>query len=678
MNHLGQLVKPKAPTLGRSGLGYAPRMRTSRVAIRGLLPVAVLGAGLALPISCDDDERASRPTTQPPAAEQLTCVDPGEPCVTVFGYPLGGEQSVELRGDFAPDGWEVGIPLTIDGGQWHASVTLPNGSVIQYKFVIDGEDFVVDPDNPVTTDDGLGGLNSVVEVTCGLGSCGGSDGGTTETPDPPPGVFDWRSAVLYFVFVDRFRNGNPGNDAPVDGVETQANYQGGDYDGLFQTIENGYFEDLGVNALWLTVPMDNPDAAGLGTDGHLYSAYHGYWPTDLEAVEEHFGDMALLKKVVNAAHDRGIKVLIDYAMNHVHEDSPLFADHPDWFWPVDFDGKYCVCGQGCAWDGLEGRRCWFTDYLPDWNFQNPDARKASIDNALFWVDELGLDGFRLDAVKHIETIWIEELRARIDAEVEPESGQQFYMVGETFETGNRDAIRQYVSPTLLDGQFDFPLRGAIVESILRRSGTMHDLDGFLSTNDDFYPGLMSTFIGNHDIARVIQTALDEPWGAWDNGGDANWNAPPPLPQSRAPFERVALGFTFIMTTQGVPLIYYGDEIGLPGAGDPDNRRMMQWDGYSTDQEFLLEYIQKLGQIRQAHPPLWKGKRTTVFVSDDVLAYRMTSGEDSIFVAINRADTEQTAEGLPDAATDLLTDTAFAGPMAVLPPRSAVVLLPDAP
>jgi glycosidase len=602
-----------------------------------------------------------------------SCLEAEAPCPVLFSFPIGGETTVELRGDFAPDGWEKGIPLTIDAGEWRTTLEVPNGTTIRYKFFVDGTTWLPDPRNPEEEDDGLGSKNSIKHADCtdvycaegGAGAGGGSGGDD---------AFDWRTAVLYFVFVDRFANGDPSNDMPVAGIEEPANYQGGDYAGLLSKINDGYFDALSVNALWLTVPMDNPSVAGPGADGHDYSAYHGYWPSDLDKVEEHFGDLNLLKEVVDAAHARGIKVLFDYAMNHVHSASPLFTQHPDWFWPLDFDGKNCVCGDGCSWDGYEGRRCWFRDYLPDWNFQNPDARKASIDNALSWIEKTNIDGFRLDAVKHIETVWIEDLRKRLDADVDQSKGR-FYLVGETFDTGNRDAIRQYVGSTLLDGQFDFPLRGAIVENILRRGGTMFDLEGFVKTNDNYYPGIMSTFIGNHDIARVIQTALDQPWGTWDNGGTTNWTNTPTLPTSRSPFERVALGFTFLMTSPGVPLIYYGDEIGMPGSGDPDNRRMMTFDGLDENQTWLFERIKKLGAIRRDHPAFAKGTRTTVSVTNDTYAYRMSLGADSVVIAINRSDLPRAVDGLPTSATDLLTGDKVNGPSVNLGPRSAMILEP---
>jgi glycosidase len=271
-------------------------------------------------------------------------------------------------------------------------------------------------------------------------------------------------------------------------------------------------------------------------------------------------------------------------------------------------------------------------------------------------------------------VWIEDLRKRVNAEVDAETKQRFYMVGETFESGNRDIIAKYVAPQLLDGQFDFPLRGVLVEKILRRTGSMAELDEFLNSNDTYYNGVMSTFIGNHDLARVIQTALDQPWGTWDSGGNANWSDPPGLPNYKAPFERLAVAFTFLFTTKGIPLVYYGDEIGMPGAGDPDNRRFMQWGGESADQLFLRDQISKLGKIRKEHPALWKGTRTATSVTTDTYGYVMSDGVEEVFVALNRGDVAATVAGMPASATDLLTGNDVSGPNPSLPPRSAMILV----
>ncbi|MCC6524759.1 MAG: hypothetical protein IT373_19030 [Polyangiaceae bacterium] len=635
--------------------------------------VAWLGAAAGLVLACSPDALPSRP--DPNATAAPACTPAGTPCALVFSYPLTGAHTVELRGDFAANGWQTGVPMQVDGGRWRVELQLPDGQAVRYKFLVDGTQWVNDPANPETEPDGVGGVNSVKTASCAYVPCpvtgtGGSGGAA-------PGVFDWRSAVMYFVFVDRFFNGDVGNDATVAGVEPPANYQGGDYAGVIAKLEDGYFESLGVNALWLTVPMNNPNVAGAGSDGHAYSAYHGYWPTDLDQSEEHFGSKALLATLVDTAHARGIKVLLDYAMNHVHSAAPIYQQHPEWFWPLQYNGNNCVCGDGCDWnDSYQQKRCWFRDYLPDWNFTVPEARAYSVGNAIQWVVDTGADGFRLDAVKHIELDWILDLRARVRDEIEPVSGQHFYMVGETFESGNRDVLKFYVGSDRLDGQFDFPLRGNVVERILRRSGTMYDLDAFLATNDGYYGGVMSTFIGNHDLARVVNTALDQPWGAWDNGGSSAWDNPPGLPANAAPFERLAVAYTFLFTTKGIPLVYYGDEVAMPGAGDPDNRRFMQWDGLSQSQLLLRDHMARLGAIRRDHPALWRGWRSTLSVSNDTYAYSMSDGIETVYVGLNRGDNPGAVGGMPAVGRDLLTGAKLEGPNVNLGPRSSVVVVAE--
>ncbi len=592
-------------------------------------------------------------------------------CLHTFSYPSQGtEQSVEVRGDFAADGWTNGEPMTLSGSLWSAEVYLPWDTDVQYKFVIDGTAWVTDPNNPDTIADGQGGYNSLLAgITCEDWIC----------VPPVVGDFDWRDAVLYFVFVDRFNDGDPSNNgSPVASVETPANYQGGDWAGVLAKIDDDYFTDLGINTLWLSVPMDNPDQAGMGNDQHMHSAYHGYWPSDLETTESRFGSQPELIAQVEAAHAKDIKVIVDYAMNHVHISSSVYTQHNDWFWPLYDGSKYCVCGADCGWDGADGKRCWFTDYLPDFNFNVAAARDYSVDNAIWWIQQSGIDGFRLDAVKHIEDSWITDLRSRVTAEIESVTEQHFYMVGETF-TGDKDTIKYYVNPTtMLDGQFDFPFRAALISAVMARSSSMNDLDSFLASNDGFYgAGIMSTFIGNHDVPRSIHFAQDNPeWGdVWSNGKDKAWSGQPQLPAGASAFERFAAAYTVLFTLPGVPLIYYGDEIGLPGAGDPDNRRFMQWTGYNTHQTNLRDHVTALTQIRADHSALRRGSRTTLSVSNDTIAYKMKDGSDEVFVLVNRGDNSATVGGLPSGNyTDLLTTNTHSGPNISVSARSSRVLI----
>ncbi|MBI5537668.1 MAG: hypothetical protein HY898_33400 [Deltaproteobacteria bacterium] len=602
----------------------------------------------------------------------LNCEETIRTCNHKFQYAAASETSVEVRGDWATDGWTKGVAMTKDGAWWKAFVELSWGTQVQYKYVIDGTNWVLDPANPDTTGNPPNSL--LKNVKCGWWSCG-----------KPPTGYDWRDAVMYFAFVDRFVDGDASNNGTaVPGVDPKANYQGGDWAGVLQKINDGYFTDLGINTLWLTVPMDNPEAMGIGDDGKPYSAYHGYWPSDLTKTEERFGSMVELKAVVDAAHGKQMKVILDYAMNHMHSAAALYSQHNDWFWPLDFsDGNgshHCICGDSsCPWDGQYAKRCWFRDYLPDFNFTNADARKASIDNTIWWIQQTGIDGYRLDAVKHIEDQWVLDIRSRVKAEIEPTSGQHFYMVGETY-TGDQGLIKYYVNPSMLDGQFDFPLRARLAQSLLTRSAPMSDLEGFMNGNDGYYgsAAIMSTFIGNHDLPRAIHLAEDSPmWNdVWANGKDKAWSNMPGQPASNSAYERMANAFTILMTTKGIPLIYYGDEIGLAGAGDPDNRRMMQWTGYGAGQNLLLAHLKKLGKIRADHEALRRGSRTTIGnTTSETMAYKMESGSQTVYVLVNRGDAQQSIGGLPSGSFDeLLTATTVSGPSATVPPRSSMILV----
>ncbi len=585
-------------------------------------------------------------------------------CTVTITYK-GAGGSVSLRGDFAADGWTTGIDMPKNAnGDFEVTLPVKDQQVVVYKLVVDGN-WIADPDNPRKSPDGFGMFNSVKRVDCD--QC------------PARAAIDWRDAIMYFVMIDRFADGDPGNNAPVGGVEQPGNYLGGDFAGVTQKIEAGYFTDLGINTLWITSPLDNADNSNPGSDGHAYSGYHGYWPRDLNAAESKLGTEAELKQLVDTAHRHGIQVLVDYVMNHVHDSSPIYQQHRNdgWFWPNDngFGGN-CVCGQGCSWDS-ERLRCWFDPFLPDFDFRNGDARRWSVDNAVQWAKRIGIDGFRLDAVKHLETSWLTDIRARVQAEVAFD--QRFYMVGETFD-GSRDLIKSYVNAdTMLDGQFDFPLRGTILSTILRRDGQMSDLAGFLASNDGFYGSgsVMSNFLGNHDVPRTIHIAEDSPqFGAWDGGKDRAWSNKPSLPTNKSAFERLAVAYTLLFSLPGIPMLYYGDEFGMPGAGDPDNRRFMQWDNYTANQTWLRDQLAALAKARTAHVALRRGAREQLGVTTDTLVVKMSSAGDTVFVALNRGDAPQAAAGLPSGEYTNLLDGSTKSGSITLPPRTAMLLVPN--
>ena len=415
-------------------------------------------------------------------------------------------------------------------------------------------------------------------------------------------------------------------------IGSSGQYEGGDIAGV--TAKMSYLADLGVTAIWLSAPYNNRETAGVGlSDGNSYSGYHGYWPSPDNVdysdpanpnpeprVEWRIGDSADLHDMVSTAHSaqsadgHGIKVLFDYVMNHIDIESGLYAGNSGF---IAYDGappNVRLCGDPCpggsCWDDpYWGTRCAFTDYLPPLDLYNPDARQWSIDDAMWWAREYGIDGYRLDAIKHVPLDWLTQLRDRLNTEIAAPAGDRFYLVGETFDYFNRDLLKSFVDPdTMLDGQFDFPLKRVLCEAVFDPGGNLANLAGFMGGNDRFYdsptrPAIMSTWVGNHDIPRTVHFA-DWYFGNCTEGSHAGngWNpgvfAQPGNPE---PYQRMAVAFAVLMTSPGLPLIYYGDEIGLAGGGDPDNRRMMNWNDLSLNehQVTLREQVSKLAHAARA-------------------------------------------------------------------------------
>jgi glycosidase len=442
--------------------------------------------------------------------------------------------------------------------------------------------------------------------------------------------FDWDGALMYFAFTDRFRNGDATNDVPIAGVLPAANYAGGDLAGVKAAIDEGYFDALGVSALWLSPVNANPATRAFpGADGRQYTGYHGYWPVEARDVEPRFGDLDTLKALVQTAHSHGIRVILDLVLNHVHEEHSYYRDFRQSRW-FNGDGT-CVCGQaGCGWE--EHRLdCWFASYLPDVDWTNHDVVTRFVDDALFWVREVDVDGFRADAVKHFPHVAGRTLAARLAESAEHAGlGPRFYLVGETFTgEGDRGLIKEYVGPAELDGQFDFPVFWTALRVMARDEGSFVDLERAVRDNEVYYaPGtVLSPFIGNHDVPRFFSHAARDIADLYGNGSkEQAWSAPPGSRADRTPYARQALALAWLMTQRGAPVVYYGDEIGLPGAGDPDNRRVMRFGGaLSANEAWLLARARALGRARADVRALRRGERLPMIAEPETYAYARHAG-----------------------------------------------------
>jgi len=418
---------------------------------------------------------------------------------------------------------------------------------------------------------------------------------------------DLHRQIMYFLMVDRFQNGDPTNDRPEDDpmVHPLANFKGGDLAGVIQRLESGFFDSLGMNTIWLSPIPRNPEGVyGLWDQGGVkstFSSYHGYWPTGLSDVDPRFGTKEEFRRLVELAHEKDMAVILDFVAHHIHESHPLYEEKKGDNWFTDLylpDGSL----NTERWDDHR-LTTWFDVFLPTFNFFNPEVNEMLSDTAMYWLLEFGIDGFRHDATKHIHLDFWRTLTRKVK-DYRRQQNRTVYQVGETY--GTPDLIASYISTGLLDAQFDFNLFDAALAALCRKETDFSDLQRRLEQSFQYYGynHLMGNMSGNQDRARFMAYATGE-IAFEEDAKLAGWTRDIEK-RTQEGFDKLAQMHAFNLTIPGIPCIYYGDDIGMTGGNDPDNRRMMYFEGWNTQEQQLFKNISTLATLRQNHLGLLYG------------------------------------------------------------------------
>lgn len=445
--------------------------------------------------------------------------------------------------------------------------------------------------------------------------------------------------VIYFVFTDRFADGDPANNDPPKSKglydrKKGRHYHGGDLQGIIDKLP--YIKSLGATAIWTTPVYDNADREDTlevyPPEMPTTTGFHGYGAVDFYRVDEHLGDMAKLREFVRKAHLAGFVVLQDQVVNHTGPYHPWSNDPPTPNW---FNGtvEKHDSNNWQKWTAMNPRATyqtqrrnfdgWFIDILPDLNQNNPEVEKYLIQNSLWWIAQVGFDSIRMDTLPHVPRSFWAKWGAAVHREF-----PKVNILGELydsdpvllayFQKGRRghDGLDPEID-TLYDFGLFYPIRNAFAQGKPIRE--IHQM----FARDWIYPraDVLVTFLGLHDMPRF----MNEP-GATTAG--------------------LKLAQTLIMTSRGTPLLYYGDETAMPGGADPDNRRDFPGGfpgdtrnaftaaGRTAEENDVWNHLAKLGALRKELDPLRRGRSLDLVDEEQQYAYARLTDKAAVVVIFN--------------------------------------------
>lgn len=459
---------------------------------------------------------------------------------------------------------------------------------------------------PITIEDKYGNTHNTVATVKVVAKTG-------STPD-------WDESIIYFLLTDRFYDGSTENNTGVNKT-LREDYHGGDFAGLTQKLD--YIDSLGVNTIWITPVVDNIESFYSDEINQNVGGYAGYWACDFTKLDEHLGTTADFDELLDEAHARGIKVMLDIVVNHAGYDKKTGTGE----WKQDgnaFNGMIRPKEEA----GSDSITQWLSD-LPDFMTEKQDVRSKLIEWQKAWATHTTANGnsvdyFRVDTVKHVDHETWSQLKSEI-AEKDPD----FKMIGEYYgasciNTGD------YLADGQMDALLDFDFKSIAKQFV---DGKIESAESSLESRNTSISNAitMGQFLSSHDETGFLTSV----------GGDIS---------------KMKVAAALELTAKGIPIIYYGEEINLTGdttyGSNGNNRYDMQFDNLSADQAAMMAHYKKLIAARNAKMNVFaKGDRTKVAGSDadGYLVFKRTSGSDYAYVGLNTTAEAKQVEISVDAS-----------------------------
>jgi glycosidase len=433
---------------------------------------------------------------------------------------------------------------------------------------------------------------------------------------------NYTNDVIYQIVTDRFKDGdssnNPSGDLYSSDCSNLQKYCGGDWQGIIDKIQDGYLTGLGVTALWISPPMEN--VFELHPDNG--ASYHSFWPRDFKKPNPFFGSMAKFEQLVQVAHDNGIKIIIDFVPNHTSpasssdasyvEDGNLYDDGSYVAAYNDDPNSYFHHNGGTDFSTYEDGI-----YRNLFDLADFDHHEAFIDQYLkdaikLWLDK-GIDGIRVDAVKHMPPKWQKTLMDTIyDHKPVFTFGEWFLGTGQTsqryYDFSNESGM------SLLDFRYGQKIREVLRDFTDDWNGFQDMIGETASSHGQVLDQV--TFVDNHDMDRFTKADGDP--------------------------RNTEMAMAVLLTSRGVPTIYYGTEQYMTGNGDPQNRKMMSSFDTSTTAYTVIE---TLTSLRESNPAVAYGDTQERWINSDVYIYERKFSDNVVLVAINRSQDWYDVSGL---------------------------------